>query len=240
MTKKNLPLDLISNKKPRQICIQLNYRIKNSITQYYSLVQEKKWVFPDFSDFCPICGGKDCAVRIGFYYRRFFDIQLNVYITDLPVARYKCRRKGKCRLKDLTFSLLPNCLIPYFSPTIPALMDIINNKLIDKSTENLILDKLYSHIYTNSFNLSERSLLRYYKLFFQTAVKIKLAWKKNIFKPPPRSNYYSHDQIAQYILNFPCKNNDNPAVVMSDHYYEKHGQYFNNAGFLFGTAYQFR
>jgi hypothetical protein len=206
---------------------------------YYSLVQAEKWVFPDFSDCCPICHGRDCAVRIGFYYRTAFDIFLMVYITDLPIARYKCQRKRKPLVKDLTFSLLPHCLIPYLKPTIPSFMDIIYDKYHHKKSTEKILDKLYMRIAVNSFNLSARSLLRYYQLFHQTVIKIKLAWKENIFKPPPDFPYLTMHQITEYIQNYPGTDNRPSALVMSDYYYQQQNGYFNNAQFLFGTAYQF-
>lgn len=79
---------------------------------YMKSVEEKTWDFPDFQQSCPICGAKDCCVRIGFYYRKQVIIDYETF-ENVPIARYLCRKKGTQKTEHRTFSLLPHQLIPY-------------------------------------------------------------------------------------------------------------------------------
>jgi hypothetical protein len=81
-----------------------------------------KWTFPSYSKCCPICKGKHCAIRIGFYFRYAYD-SVSGTIILLPIARYLCQRKGKApKNAHKTFSLLPAQLVPYCLYDIPSLV----------------------------------------------------------------------------------------------------------------------
>jgi hypothetical protein len=82
----------------------------------------------DFSDECPMCGGKHCAVRIGYYYRQAIDIDLHncrIIIVHIPIARFLCKEINKPKHKHKTFSLLPDTLIPYNRISVILMMYIL-------------------------------------------------------------------------------------------------------------------
>ena len=49
--------------------MQEPYHIEVSLQEYYRLIKSGKWIIPDFSDKCLICGAKDCAEYHGKYER---------------------------------------------------------------------------------------------------------------------------------------------------------------------------
>jgi hypothetical protein len=82
------------------------------LQNYYQKIDT--WQFPDFSDKCPICGGKGCATFHGYYFRTAICPQIGFSTTDLPISRYLCHDKGNARVCDhVTFSLLPYMLVPF-------------------------------------------------------------------------------------------------------------------------------
>ncbi len=83
------------------------------------------WVFPDYRACCPLCGGKNCAVRIGFYKRKKVIVDYKIY-EDVPIARWLCQRKGPGKPQHKTFSLLPYPLIPYYSHGLNVIFDTVN------------------------------------------------------------------------------------------------------------------
>ena len=92
--------------------VQIPYHIKISLQEYYENFDE--WLIPDFSDKCPICGGANCACYLGIYTRGATCPITGFFVTDLPVLRFLCSRKGKAIVCDhITFSLLPLVLVPY-------------------------------------------------------------------------------------------------------------------------------
>ena len=68
-------------------------------------------LLPGYRDCCPMCRGRDCAVRHGLYFRRLVDVDGRTY-ERFPVARFRCRRRGPERARDVTFSVLPTGVVP--------------------------------------------------------------------------------------------------------------------------------
>ncbi len=205
---------------------------------YARKVEIKIWEFPNFNELCPICHGQNCPIRIGYYYRLVFDIRRDIFIS-IPIARYRCRRKKKPVIKDLTFSLLPDCLIPYFTPTINAYIQIIEDKMIHKVSDKKILAGLYKSIFSKSFNLSVKTLSRFYKLFIQTIIKLKIFFKDKKDIAPPNLQRFTANDFVGFIKSFSFSENYRGGMGLSNFYYVENGSYLKNAGFLFGTAYQF-
>jgi hypothetical protein len=78
-----------------------------SLSDYYEKISRGIFDFLQaFKECCPICYAKNCAVRIGFYFRMAVDIETGLIIEKLMIIRFLCRRKGKPKIKDRTFSLL--------------------------------------------------------------------------------------------------------------------------------------
>ncbi len=221
--------------------IQIRYSISSSLSSYSDKVKEKNWKFPSYHDFCPICHGQGCAVRIGYYYRWVFDLELQL-LTVIPIARYKCQRKKKPKLKDLSFSLLPDKLIPYYSISIDTFMQIMELAMSGNgSNNNAILDFLYNFFPDKTLNISERTLNRYYLVFAQVHFKLKLFYQKKMNKPPPDFESFTRKELVSFIQTFRSPNDSGKgALGISDFYYSQEGSFQKNARFLFGTAYQFR
>ncbi|MCI0512104.1 hypothetical protein L0128_02720 [candidate division KSB1 bacterium] len=69
-------------------------------------VETQKFPNPDARPCCPICGGVDCPLFIGVYYRQQVVINFNIY-QHFPGMRFLCRDKGSLNSKHKTFSLYP-------------------------------------------------------------------------------------------------------------------------------------
>ena len=93
----------------------------------YITTAQKTYEFPDYSEQCPLCEGKNCAVRIGFYIRKKLVSHFKTY-SDVPIPRWLCRKKGPLKPKHRTFSLLPYHLIPYHSNDLNLALDTVNFK----------------------------------------------------------------------------------------------------------------
>lgn len=135
----------------------------------YIATAKETYNFPDFSDQCPLCGEKKCAVRIGFYYRKKLVFEFKTY-KNVPIARWLCREKGPLKPKHRTFSLLPSALIPYRSHDLNLISATVKHKqqksgttfeqtksfISDKGIEtDICLEnnhiKHFLQIYTNAF-----------------------------------------------------------------------------------------
>ena len=68
-------------------------------------------LLPDYGESCPLCRGAGCAVRHGLYFRRLVDAGGRAY-ERFPVVRFRCRRRGPDRPREVTFSVLPAQVVP--------------------------------------------------------------------------------------------------------------------------------
>ena len=92
--------------------MQVPYHIKASLQEYYENFD--KWLLPDFSDKCLICGGINCARYHGYYTRTAICPLTGFSVSNFPILRYFCYDKGNARTCDhITFSLLPDQLVPF-------------------------------------------------------------------------------------------------------------------------------
>lgn len=190
----------------------------------------------NYYDCCPICHGSGCPIRIGYYYRYVIDIS-SKFFQQIPIIRFKCRRKGPKKANALTFSLLPDTLIPYFRYTIDSFIKAI--ELFLASSISIALQHIYDAI-QEALNTSEKTILRLYNLFRQSCIKLMNFFRSNYNKSPP--NFYSYDegQILEFMQAFNNGEFDSGANALAVYYYQSKGAYIKNARFLFGTASQFQ
>ncbi len=107
-----MQIDLLKKEAQEKFPLQIPYHIKISLQDYYDNFDN--WSIPDFSDKCPICGGVNCACYLGYYIRTAICPITGFFVSDLPVLRFLCYRKGDAVVCDhATFSLLPLVLVPY-------------------------------------------------------------------------------------------------------------------------------
>ena len=99
----------------------------------YITTAKDTYEFPDYSDQCPLCGGNNCAVRIGFYIRKRLIFYLTTYY-NVPIPRWLCRQKGPLKPKHRTFSLLPSALIPYHNSDLNLVSETVKYKQQPETT----------------------------------------------------------------------------------------------------------
>ena len=178
-------------------------------------------------------------MRIGYYYRHVLSLELG-FILLVPIARYLCKKKRKPKLNDRTFSLLPDCLIPYVQPTIQTLMRVMETKILEEHPDREIVTMFYSVIYETRLNLSTGTLIHYYELFEQTAQKIR-TFLRELEKDDRRIQVpHTSVDVYEYMEAFKSPQYGRGPESCDRWYYESLGGYKNNAYFLFGTASQFR
>lgn len=216
--------------------IQLIYRINCTLLEYREKTEKSIWKYPDFKKKCPICHGRNCAVRHGFYFRLIIDLKKR-YFFFIRIIRYKCRRvqKPKNGLKDRTFSLLPHELIPYISLTIDSLMMIVENKLVtNNSTKEIqrILDGSMIDA-DRIYNMDSRHFNHYVSIFIETYFKLNQFLLKHNIRAGPRKGKISIKDAVIFL-----KQSEQGYQGFSVYYYETEGSWFKNAWFLFGRPYQ--
>lgn len=177
--------------------MQIKFFITHSLSEYNKKVLTGKFFFPDFSDKCPICSAKNCAVRIGFYYRWVFIFNLKIKLR-IPIARYLCRRKNsafsKLNSSHKTFSLLPSQIIPYRLLDIDSLLFIADLRF-KKNLSLLYISAEFSALTSESIiSLSTDTVIQYLKLFI-IATKILIT----LFK----INFDTLGNWVDFFLNYP-------------------------------------
>ena len=201
--------------------------------------------FPDFSSDCPICGATDCAVFLCFYSRQAVDCN-GTYFKELLIARFKCRKKGKRKIKHSTFSLLPNELIPYSKYSLPFIFKALNLKYINNFTNDKILDFFTVLDEEENLSLSPNIFSLFTKLACSAIMKLLTS---SIYSIDLKSNFTSIDIkqrikiFIEFAENFDCTKSDKPirgSCALGYDFYLTHGSYYDNAQFLFGTPSQFR
>lgn len=206
-------------------------------------VQAGNFHFPNFSQKCPICHGKDCAVRIGFYFRCSLDLDSDKKIISLllvPIVRFLCKQKQKPKHKHRTFSLLPDTLIPYNRISLDLLMYILQ-LLIDRAfTIAQTLDQIDA-LSPDACMMSEKTLIHILTLFEQTRIKLILFFQQqsNRYRAPPDFSSYTTEQTFNFLMKYLKPLMESPHCGMYYLAQEYYNQYGLNTRFLFGTASQF-
>jgi hypothetical protein len=208
---------------PKIVFIQVIYYICTSLSEYLESTSNKNWIFPDFRDKCPICGGKNCPVRIGFYYRWIFDFN-EKKLLYIPIARYLCKRKNihfKNKSADKTFSLLLSSIIPYHHYDINCLMHLSRNKHLNNMTLLDCSNELVLHFEPLDISFGVSTAVKYLKLFDSGRIKLSFF----------RRNPYFNNII--FVLRFFDKLYNNFFKYVST-FYNKYNR------FIFGTPSQQR
>lgn len=212
----------------------------------YIATAQEKYKFPDFSDLCPLCGGKNCAVRIGFYIRLKIVFYLKTY-SNVPIPRWLCRQKGPLKSKHRTFSLLPTALIPYHSNDLNLVSETVKYKQQPETTFEQTKTHISDKAHQPNIDLENGQIKQFQQLI--TAAFSKLMAIPEI-KQRIGVHLNSNDPIAT-VLRF-CDSYQSPFLTTSnleasnieklayDFFYNfQSGCYFDRH-FLFGTASQKR
>jgi hypothetical protein len=202
--------------------------------------------FPDFSQQCPLCGGKKCAVRIGFYYRKKLVFQFKTY-KNVPMARWLCQEKGSLKVKHRTFSLLPSALIPYHRHDLNLVAETVKYKQQAGTSYEQTKSYIIDHAQQPDIDLENKQIKQFQQL-------ITIAFTKLMAIPEIKQRIsrdcHSSDPIAT-VLRF-ADRYQSPFLTTSqlegsnieqlawDFFYNfQRGCYFDRQ-FLFGTPSQKR
>lgn len=233
--------------------IQILTFIGYTLREYYSQVKGKDkdvigllGLSYDFTHRCPLCGARDCAQFIGYYYRTVID-EKGTYYKAFPVARYLCNRKGKAvTVKHRTFSLLPYQLVPYSKYSIPFIVNALRKVYGEDNSVNTLLDYL-AGFETQEYVELSRSTFYAFRRSILTAIDKMLAmgfYEEEITAQLQTPSERQRIRVFLFFAEgFSCDKTDpeirGPCALGYD-YYMKNGGYMRNAHFLFGTPSQFR
>ena len=197
--------------------------------------------YPDFSGRCPLCGGKNCAVKTGFYSRKCLIIHGCAYY-EVKIQRYKCQRIRTENTYHKTFSLLPHSAIPYCQHDQNLMLETVLH-----STDNTIENAKKYILEKNDISLEHSQIKDFNTLMDQAFVKLTSINKlDNILK---NSDYYNSQNPAQTVIGFINKYQSKftplslPAAeqLSVDYFYHFQGdQSYFDRHFLFGTPSQKR
>jgi hypothetical protein len=116
--------------------------------------------FPTLTQ-CPSCKKKFCLKRHGFYRRYAIENQLT---EKIPICRYKCY---SCQI---TISILPSFLIPYFQHTLLIIATTLYFKILNK--KSLQLSRQLVSFYLKRFTL-QLAWISSFLLSFPVNIKAK-------------------------------------------------------------------
>lgn len=234
--------------------IQIILYTENTLSEYYAKVKGKKQNIVeildlpyDFSDRCPVCGGRDCAKFLDYYLRGVVD-ENGTYYKSFPVARFLCNRKGSEQVtRHKTFSLLPYQLIPYTKYSLPFIIKVLKLRYIEdrsiyKLQEYLAAVEEANNIY---LDLSVSRIYWFKQLALECIDKILAAgyYKEAGRELQQPSQQERIKRFIEFTERFHCwkiKPYIRGPCALSYDYYMEGGGYFRNIHFLFGTASQFR
>jgi hypothetical protein len=220
-----------------QILIPFNY----TLAEYFRKVKTGKIKFPNFRDYCPLCGGKDCPTFSGFYYREVVD-ENGTFYKEFSIARFKCHKKGPINSKHKTFSLLLSQLIPYRKYSIPFIHKVMKEWNLKNKSIKEVFDFLSTLEKKNGiFCVSLSTLYDFKALFIKAQNKII-----SIGFIPTLRNFINVTDVNQRMRNFLIflegkfdRRIRDPSSLAYE-FYLYGGGYIKNAPFLFGIPFQFR
>ena len=132
---------------------------------------ENKSGYPDFTDDCPLCHGKNCAVRIGFYTRKTIVIGNTTY-KNVAIPRWRCSNKGQITPKHRTFSLLPYMLIPHHKHDINLLFETVDYHTCRSRSLEDTKDFIIEQAISDDIYIENSQLYEFNTLFSQALIKL--------------------------------------------------------------------
>ncbi|MEW6439288.1 MAG: hypothetical protein AB1508_19225 [Pseudomonadota bacterium] len=233
--------------------IQILLYTQERLAEYYQKVKGKSYdlvelldLEVDFKNHCPLCGGADCAIFIGYYHRGVID-ENGTYFKEFPIARYLCQGKGKREPEaDRTFSLLPYQLVPYTKYSLPFIIKSLRGRY----EEGLSIARLQDHLagfgQDKILPISADQLTDFKQIVIEAVAKITVSGhyqelKEGIFLTGSDGEIVA--ALIKFASCFECCKTDpgirGPCGLGYD-FYLNEGGFLHNARFLFGTPYQFR
>jgi hypothetical protein len=233
--------------------IQILIFIQDRLAQYYQKVKGKGYdlievlgLEIDFRQCCPVCGGVDCALFLGYYTRVVID-ENGTFFKEFPIARYQCGGKGKrMPQQDRTFSLLPYQLVPY---TRYSLAFIIKS-LRARYEEGLSIVKLQDYLAAFGRDevllISADQLSGFKQIILEAVNKIMATGHYRELEGVVFRKSTEKERLVVF-MGFACCfecSKVSPSIRgpggLGYDFYLNEGGFVHNAHFLFGTPHQFR
>lgn len=223
------------------------------MAEYYQKIKGKRYdpiefldLGLDFRNRCPICGGLDCALFIGYYTREVID-ENGIHYNDFPIARYLCQGKGeRAPEADATFSLLPYQLIPYTKYSISFIIETLKTQ----HQEGMSISKLQDHLAAfgqdDILSISLDQILGFKQIVLEAVHKITSTRQYGEFEEQVGTKTTDQQIIIaliEFSSHFECCKTEpgtSGAAGLNYDFYLNQGGFTQNARFLFGTPYQFR
>jgi hypothetical protein len=233
--------------------IQILMFIWERLAEYYQKVKGKNCdpieildLELDVKKCCPLCGGADCAVFIGYYPRGVID-ENGTYFKEFPVARFLCRGKGKRTPgMDRTFSLLPYQLVPYTKYSISFIIKSMKARYEDGLSISQLQDYLADFGKDEILSISADQILGFEQIILEAVGKITATGHYQEFEEKVCSRSADQEILAVFIefsCYFECCKTEpsirGPCGLGYD-FYLNEGGFLQQAHFLFGTPSQFR
>jgi hypothetical protein len=233
--------------------IQILIFIRERLAEYYQKVKGRSYDLVEILDLgldlrnrCPLCGGVDCAIFIGYYPRAVID-ENGTYFKEFPIARYLCQGKGTRGAEDdRTFSLLPYQLVPYTRYSIAFIIKSLRARYEEGLSISKLQDYLAGFGKDEILSISADQLLYFKQIVIEAVHKITATGhyqelEGEIFlKSTDRQIVVA---LIEFASRFECCKTDpgirGPCGLGYD-FYLNEGGFLHNAPFLFGTPYQFR
>ena len=227
--------------------IQIPYHIKVSLQEYYEDFDTR--LIPDFSDKCPICGGIDCATFLGYYIRTAICPLTGFSVPDLPILRYLCHDKGNARVCDhITFSLLPNELVPFRQLSLDFMVRAIWFKVSRHLSFTRAMDVIEDELNClgDVADFINISTMMSWQLMILTAFGLFMSADVNMVSKFSYEQLQNTDDLKLFLeilINHQSQTSNHPirgpdAFAMD--YYQQSGGSEQHAVFLFGRASQHR
>jgi hypothetical protein len=232
--------------------LQIKLYIQETLFEYYEKVKGGKGDISSLLELslaiyahCPICGGKNCPEFLGYYTREAVD-EKGRFFKDLPIARFKCNRKGNnIKVDHKTFSLLPYQLIPYRKYCIEFTIEGCKARNKEGSCVNDALDDLAERA-EDDLSINGSQIQRMDTIAEEAIEKILTSG----YYPEFEDTIYQHSsgeerikKFTEFAEGFECLNqicDTQGTAALGYDFYIRGGGYYKNAHFLFGTPSQFR
>lgn len=196
--------------------------------------------FGNFKFYCPLCGGVDCPRFLGTYIRKkVISFQGTCYV-NFPIARFRCRQRGRKNPSHKTFSLLPYELIPYSKYSINFVFQVLTSLYIEGKSQKEVLDFITT-LSRGSICLESSILPKFKSYIIQGIEKLVISRNFRSFEDYLNVKDKSSKIISflSYVKNHYSCSIRGPCLLSRD-FYIKNGSYKSNSEFLFGTPSQYR
>lgn len=166
-------------------------------------------------------------------------------LTEFPIARWRCRNKSNKKLKQRTFSLLPDCLVPYQRFDLTLIQETLDHLTRqDGTTYRETIDFISLKGLEADIPLETYQIRHFYHLFNQAFIKLSA---NPAFTPKSKISHHPVKAILNLIKDYQSPfqttvhlNIPNICQLAWDFFWNMQSETYMFRHFIFGTPYQKR